>query len=339
MTDQLRKQMNSNYTHGQHPPPNFNTLGITSEISGFEPSETLDLVGDAKTGINLLRRAKSKYLNCILMAKLADLDSPLKDKYWKTYYCSHQIEVKGGIAKSNFCSSRWCMICNRIRTAQLCDTYMPTLDSWQNKTFVTLTVPNCKKDDLQDTLKEMYQTFSQIKDVERKRGNKLIGLRKLECTYNREQDNYHPHYHLILNSPDRNKVIVDEWLQRFSGASRAGQNFKKADNNSCYELFKYFTKLTSNSSKDKTITLEALDTIFQSIIGVRTFQPFGFIAHKKEAPPEQIQAREDEGEFSEIYETYNYQKQISDWLDNETGSILTNFTPSIRDEHFKKNIR
>lgn len=326
-----------NSTANGFQPPNFNTLGITSEISGFEPPETLAFNADGKAGANLQRRAKSKFLNCILMAKLADLKSPLADKYWKTYYCSHQIEVKKDVAKSNFCSNRWCMICNRIRTAQLIQAYMPTLDTWKNKTFVTLTVPNCEAPELGLTLKSMYQTFTQIKDVERKRGFKLVGLRKLECTYNSEYDNYHPHYHLILDNPERNKILVDEWLDRFPNASRAGQNFKKADNDSCFELFKYFTKLSSNSSKDKSITLHALDTIFQSITGVRTFQPFGFIAHKIEPPPENLELLADDA--NEETEIFNYQKQISDWLSQETGELLTNFQPSIKDEFFKKNIR
>jgi plasmid rolling circle replication initiator protein Rep len=316
--------------------PNFNTLGITSEFSGFEPTESINFVGSASVGQNLQKRAKSKYLNCILMAKMADLKSPLADKYWKTYYCSHQIEVKNDKAKSNFCSMRWCMICNRIRTATLIQTYMPTLDTWHSKSFITLTVPNCEAENLTSTLKTMYESFTKIKDIERKRGYKLKGLRKLECTFNRDENNFHPHYHLIVDNPERNKIIIDEWLTRFPSASRSGQNFKKADNNSCFELFKYFTKLTSNSSKDKSLTTSALDTIFQSIQGVRTFQPFGFIAHKIEPPPDNTLLKEnDDLEF----EIYNYQKQITDWLSTETGELLTNYTPSIKDEYIKKNIR
>lgn len=315
--------------------PIFNTLGLTSEISGFEPDEITNLTGDGKVGINLQKRAKSKYLNCILMGKLADLKSPLADKYWKTYYCSHQIEVKGEKAKSNFCSFRWCMICNRIRTATLINAYMPTLESWKSKSFVTLTIPNCKGENLGCSLKTMYETFTKIKDVERKRGFKLVGLRKLECTYNREQDDYHPHYHLILDNPTRNKIIIDEWLDRFPGTSRLAQNFKKADNNSCFELFKYFTKLSSNNSKDKTITTQALDNIFQSIQGVRTFQPFGFVAHKIEPPPNNIILENDDSE----YEMYSYQKSITDWLSKETGELLTNYQPTITDEYIRKNIR
>ncbi len=322
--------MVKNATLGGSPPSILDKLEITSENGQIE---SLEFDGDGSRK-KLVFRAKPKFLNSVLMPMLSNLNSPLKEKYIDTYFCSNQITVEGEKAKSNFCRNRFCFICNRIRTAQLYHNYQPTLDTWKHKTFLTLTVPNVPDEKLGSSLQSMYKAFTQIKDLERKRGHKIVGLRKLECTYNCKTDLFHPHYHIILSDAKRNKVIIDEWLERIEGSSRAGQNFKPADKNACAELFKYFTKMTSNSSKDKTITCEKIDYIFQSIIGVRTFQPFGFIAHVAQPPPEKILQ-------TEIFETevFEYEKTIADWFNKKTGEVLTNYQKTKADEQFFQNIR
>ncbi|MCU0325571.1 MAG: protein rep [Spirosomaceae bacterium] len=316
---------------GGSPPIPFNTLEITSELQ----SEIEEFNRDGWVGDTLLRRAKSKFLNVTLMDKMTRIQSPLMQSYQDTYFCSHQITVTDNKAKSCFCKKRWCIICNRIRTAQLIQAYMPTLDTWVQKTFLTLTIKNVPKEKLKGSLSEMYKTFSLIKDIERKRGFKLVGIRKLECTYNRQSDEYHPHYHIILNNSDRSEIIINEWLERFQTADRKGQDFRPADKDSCFELFKYFTKLSSNSKKDNTITVNALDNIFQSITGVRTFQPFGFIANKLEPPPENITL----GEQSFDIQEYQYNTKQNDWINPNTGEFLTNYEINQNEKSFKYRIR
>ena len=48
------------------------------------------------------------------------------------------------------------------------------------------------------------------------------------------------------------------------------------------ELFKYTTKLVSKSKKGYSIYVYALDKIFNSMYGMRTFQPFGKVRMVKE---------------------------------------------------------
>ena len=310
----------------------LDTLEITSE----NVFDDLDFTQSGKNDQGtLVRRARSKYLNSALSGRLIYLNSPLRDKYRDTYYCSHTIRVNDDNAQSMFCKNRWCIICNRIRTAQLIQTYLPTLDTWTQKQFVTLTVPNCQAQGLSQKMGDMLKAFTKIKDRERKEKRKIIGIRKLEITYNRAKDDYHPHYHFILKDADSCHEIVKQWLKHFPDATNAAQDWKPADKNSCFELFKYFTKLTSNSSKDKSINVSALDTIFQSIQGVRTFQPFGFIAHKCQPPPENVEMQK------QIYETsiYTWEKSLSDFLDKDSGEFLTNYKPSKHDVNFTKNIR
>jgi plasmid rolling circle replication initiator protein Rep len=312
--------------------PILDTLEITSELQ----NEIENFNRDGWVGDTLLKRAKSKFLNVTLMHKMTQIKSHLHEKYQDTYFCSHQISVESNKAKSNFCKNRWCIICNRIRTAQLIQTYMPTLETWSEKSFLTLTVKNVEAEKLKPTLEKMYKNFTKIKDLERKQGVKLVGVRKLECTYNREKNEYHPHYHMILENSERSERIIERWLNLFPTADRKGQDFKSADKDSCFELFKYFTKLSSNSKKDNTITVSALDNILNSITGVRTFQPFGFIAHKLEPPPENIEINK-ENEVNDLSE-FIYDRKYNDWFDKQTGELLTNFD-SKDYETFKYRIR
>lgn len=310
----------------------FNTLEITSELY----SENLQLSKNGKVGLNLQKRAHSKALNSLLFGKmLCNLDSNLKAQYQDTYYCSHNIFIQRKKAKSNFCKKRWCMICNRIRTAQLISTYTPTLESWENKQFITLTVKNMKRESLPEAIEKMYKDFAKIKDLERKQNSKIVGLRKLEITYNKHEDEYHPHYHLIIEDPSKSKRIINRWLELNPTASQKGQDARKANNSSCFELFKYFTKLTSNSSKDKSISIHALDTIFNAIQGIRTFQPFGFLAHKMEAPPENLDMTET---TKEEIEHYNYEYKTRDWYNAETGELLTNYKAGNHLKNFDEKI-
>lgn len=296
----------------------LDTLEITSEF--YE--NNLQLSGNGQIGFNLKKRAHSKALNTSLFGRMLYLNSNLHTQYQETFYCSHSIFIDGNKAKSKFCRRRWCMICNRIRTAQLISTYQPTIESWEEKEFITLTVKNMGKKELPAAISKMYEDFTKIKDLYRKKqSSKLVGVRKLELTYNRPADEYHPHFHFITNKADTD-MILSQWLKRNPTAKASGQDAKKADNKSSFELFKYFTKLTSNSSKDNKITLPALDTIFNSIQGIRTFQPFGFVSHKEERPPEDMTLSENE--MQEII-NYDYNTKTKDWLNKETGELLTGY--------------
>jgi hypothetical protein len=294
----------------------LDTLEITSEL----PSKTLDNSGKLEINplANIAKRRRFKHMAASLSLKLVDTASPLKEKYWDTFHCSSVLQVSDK-ARAKFCKKRWCIVCNRIRTAELIEKYCPTLNTWPDKQFITLTLVNPKAEELGKVLSKMYSDFCEIKDSERKAGRKLVGIRKLEITYNRFEDTYHPHFHFITDSPKSNEYIIDRWLQKNPTALRKVQQAKPADLNSVMELFKYFTKLTSNSSKDKVITPQALDTIFQNITGRRAFQPFGFVAHreqkayeKQDIIPEELLAEMD----------YCWMKEFSDWVNSSSGEML-----------------
>lgn len=295
-----------------------------------------------------LKRAKVKFTQQKLLKALLKLGSPLSKKYDATIFCSSVLEQDGNKLRSRFCNNRWCNICNRIRTAKLIKGYGAAIESMLDPRFVTLTVPNVSAAELRSEIRRMLSEFRKIQELRRKQKKPLIrGIRKLEVTYNPDLQNFHPHFHFIVEGESSANELIEAWLDRNTTADKRGQDQREAKNP--IELFKYFAKLTSKSKSDTIIIKagkmvrieysypEALDLVFQAIEGTRIIQPIGGIKYIKGAEDiEDIETIEiidlDPEEALWIY-------QDRDWVNVYTGELLTGYEPSKRDLSKRKKIR
>lgn len=227
------------------------------------------------------------------------------------------------------------MVCNSIRTAKNIIRYAPIVSSWGDDVyFVTLTEKNCKGDCLRDRIGRMQKIFTQIKDCLRRRlrrskstTDRLTGIRKIECTHNSKTNEYNPHFHLILRNADHAQFIVNEWIKRNVYAQRLGQDIRKAKGDSLIELFKYMTKVvTRTDNRSIQINYRSLDVIFKALRRKRTVQPFGFVASKGEEEEQEVDA-------TAVSAVYTWVNDMYDWVDESTGEVLSEYTPS---EEFKK---
>jgi hypothetical protein len=226
---------------------------------------------------NLRNRSNSKNLSHTLAAALMQLPTAHNPKaYANTFFCASYIIAEENRFKSKYCRNRWCLVCNRIKTAYYIDLYTPHLNTWKDKYLVTLTAPTIKKEDLKAEIQMYLDAFVRIKDKMRKQGQILKGIRKLEITYNPVKKLYHPHFHIIIEGENHANNLRDNWLKAFPNANIKAQDVQKADANSLKEIFKYFTKITADNKNEPTITLPALDAIFAAVKGRRVFQSFGF---------------------------------------------------------------
>jgi hypothetical protein len=240
----------------------------------------------------LQRRANSKLLAYQLARALGSL-GPVKlaGQYERGGNCCSVVQKIGERYRSTYCERRFCLVCNRIRTSKLIYAYKPALDSLTDLYFVTLTVPNVQSQDLKQTIQGMTKAFQRIKDNLRKNyGQRITGIRKIEVTYNDVRRDYHPHFHIILSGQMAAETLLELWLNQFPSAKKGAQDIKKADENAVKELFKYFTKITTNNKRSRKLHITALNTIFNSIQGIRIFQPFGI----KQAKPEISEAQRQE---------------------------------------------
>jgi len=270
----------------------------------------------------LKKRAKAKFISDKITLKLADLQPTKKTKqtFYNTYHCSRLLIQEGKKITSRYCNNRWCIVCNRIRAAKLIAGYSLPLSTLKNPYMVTLTIPNKKSDILKAEVDSMFTALNKIRKSLHYRKTKVVGIRKFEITYNFIRDDYHPHFHLIVEGKQVANDIVNEWLLRYPDANIKGQDVRKADTNSMAELFKYFTKMFSKQG----VNIKALDVMIKALKDRRIVQPMGI---KKE-----VSEDVDELEtlvYNELEENVNVWEYFeNDWYSYETGEQLTGFEPS-----------
>jgi hypothetical protein len=294
--------------------------------------DALDTLAQLGTNHPLGKRARAKYFAIPLSVSLASLQSPLEKSYRNTVYCAQNLLQQGQKITGNYCNNRWCPVCNRIRTAKLINGYKLPLSKLNDKYFVTLTLPNCKAEELRPTIDSMLLVCKAIQEFFKRRNQRdkqdwqLVGIRKLECTYNHISDSFHPHFHFIIDGYDAANGLLSEWLKRVPTADARAQDVKKAKEGVEIELFKYFAKIVTKVGKGDFRTFaKPLDIIFQSMKGLRVFQPIGI---KKDVSEDIEEIVAEEFEDLESVEVANWTWFKNDWVQVDTGEILTGYVPS-----------
>lgn len=338
----------------------FNVVGIQDQrhrLKGADPllkqiqelkylsSITQDKIVSTREDIShshsmLLKKAKAKYIAEPLAIALSGLDSPLKDSYATSIGCCSNLVQQGDKITGKYCKQRWCLVCNRIRTAQLINGYSPILDSFKDAYFVTLTVPNCEGQYLHNLIWEMQYAWRNIyKKMKRlklaghygylreqnwKKFAEIRGLKKIECTYNFKRNDFHPHYHFIIDGETQAHLLKWEWFKYWGGLgvklSNDAQDVRPVEGDKAYlELFKYFTKLIVKDAPNIVYT-QALDQIFKAMNKKRTFEPIGIRKVDEEIKELNV----------ESYEHLKHENRFWTWMEKDwisEGDQLTGFVP------------
>ena len=107
------------------------------------------------------------------------------------------------LTRANFCKVRLCPMCSWRRSLKIFGQVSRVMDHVEENhnykyIFLTLTVKNCYSEELKDTLNLMTESFNKMN--QRKSFKQAIKgyFRSLEITYNKDDDTYHPHFHMIL---------------------------------------------------------------------------------------------------------------------------------------------
>jgi hypothetical protein len=245
------------------------------------------------------KRGRADFFSTNFKIALANANtaSPFREKYLKSIICTRELKAESGKITSIYCNQRWCITCNRIRTAKLITKYLGQIEKMKEPYFFTLTLQNCKGEELKERVKFMVKTWGIIQKKFYKRKN-TIGFRKLECTYNSKFNDYHPHFHGIINGKGKAEKVVLEWIKAIKAAGieidSQWQNIKPAKAGSEKELMKYTTVLTPKRKKGQSWEdllekegaarrhLQSQDVIYRSMERIRTFQYFGFTQQDEE---------------------------------------------------------
>ena len=280
----------------------------------------------------LLSRARSKYLSFGLSVNLKqnNPDSPLNKSYFGSMLCSGVMRQEGRKLITTYCKQRWCAVCNKIRTAKSISGYLPVVRALDELYFVTLTKRTVNAEDLKDSIDLMNKTWRQLMKKAIRKRTLFQGIRKAECTI-RPHGLYHYHFHVIISGKKNAEWLVKEWLKLLDcEADQKAQDFRKADEQSLKEIFKYFTKLTTGDKGGgrKLYDYSRMDVIFQAMRNRRVFQPFGGLRILSE-DIEDINGQDFEC-LEEAEQVWKWHSE--DWI-NAVGECLTGYKPS---DNFKE---
>ena len=279
----------------------------------------------------LAKRAQAKHLTMPIAVGLAEQRSELEKSYRNTVYCANSLrQSSSGSLTARYCGNRWCLVCCRIQIARSIHRYIGELDSWSDKMFVTLTIPNVPGHKLREAIDLLLRAVPQIsRAIKRTDCLPFRAIRKVECTYNLRRNDYHPHLHLVVEGQAQAEALIRRWLKLFPDARKAAQDSRPCGAGEALELFKYFTKLVTKTSEghSRPIPVVALDVIFTAMRGRRVYQPVGFTLTGLRDQAEEAQASLARQAVapSRIGESIDWQwsQLLADWVDFRTGELLT----------------
>lgn len=165
---------------------------------------------------------------------------------------------KSFISSANLCRDRLCPTCawrlSLKRFAEMCQV-MNTISeaNLDCAGFLTLTVKNCKPENLKYTIQKMNEDWNRML-AGRKMKSLLLGWAKsLEVTYNKENNTFHPHFHII--------VLFNDFL----GEGETNKFFRNAWNKACRLPYEPITDFRTIESKTESIATDN-DKIFNAIL-------------------------------------------------------------------------
>ena len=284
-----------------------------------------NLIQKSDSPKDVLRKKQwSKYVSKGISLTLMHFNpnSKLFKSYKNSTYCAETLLTNEvGKIHTTYCKNRWCLTCNRIKTARLINEYLPQLETLFNPVFVTLTLPTIEGEELPERIVEMEKAWRAIynstKQVKYKRTHDIFrGIRKAECTI-RPNGHYHYHFHFIIDGWAEGEWLIGQWLRRFPSADRKAQDIRFANEFAFRELFKYAFKAEVKSGS-KT-NAKRYDLVFNALRGKRTYQAFGGIKAVEEDFDEDdlTGAVVLEGMANRIFKWCT-----DDWYDKATGEGL-----------------
>jgi len=301
------------------------------------------------------RRAKRKLITQRLMLALVDVAKKRGDlkqvqRYWNAYHCQSNLTHSNGRVYGNYCKSRYCLVCLSIRKAVTLNNYLPILQTWKNPYFVTLTVRSAREDKLKLWMKAMKVAFRRIRERCKKRNQRgklsnFMGIKSLECNFNPIKKTYNPHYHLLVPSKEIAETLRIEWLRTWNKKEILALPFPQQKRpvdrlqSDLEETVKYgakiFTDPSMNKGKNKSILpiiyAAAMDNIFMAMDGYRLFDRFGFNLPKHSPKPKVLPS------FLQNYEDVVFDKIANDWVNYDTGELLTGYKPTPQLEFLLNN--
>lgn len=263
--------------------------------------------------------------------------------------CNSTLEQKAetGSLKTYFCGSRWCACCGAIRSAKAWHAYGPSVEAFTEPMLLTLTIPNVKGSRLRHAVRGMHHEIRNIARSVRRQLGEIKFIRTTEVTYSKVRDDMHPHLHLLVETKKVADAIRLGWLARYPDARSVGQDMRRADRQAMAEIWKYATKLITDTKDEdgsrSVVPPDKLDDIFTALRGLRLMSVVGI----RSLTGKDVSNDEDELELDTSTPAivrpqddvaWEYSQTLMDFADYRTGELLTGFRPSKTHAAFVKKL-
>ena len=187
---------------------------------------------------------------------------------------------KKKLYKSNPCKNRFCPMCawRKARKDALgLSLMMQHVKQSEQKDFIflTLTTPNVKSDELEDEIKTYNKSFKKMFERKKVRTISKGYVRKLEITYNKDRDDYNPHFHVLIAvnrsyfRDTKSYISQKEWLELWRDVTGNEditqvhvQKIRQNNNKELYEMAKY-----SGKDSDYLVSQKVFDAFYKSLKG------------------------------------------------------------------------
>ncbi|MEK4614543.1 protein rep, partial [Bacillus sp. FSL K6-0067] len=145
-------------------------------------------------------------------------------------FISTRDKEKSKLIASNSCKNRFCPICawrKACKDAMKIAMMMEAIKNEEKKVFLflTLTTPNIEGEFVKSEIDRFNKSFSKLFRREKIMKSIKGYARKLEMTYNKERDDYNPHFHVLLCvnksyfTDKRYYIPHKEWLSMWREAT------------------------------------------------------------------------------------------------------------------------
>lgn len=245
-----------------------------------------DLLEDESTAKNanikaymFMKKSKSISVSDTTLDRMHDCGKIVK-------YALDTVDEKKKLLYTESCESRFCARCQKMKSIKLGQKLFTLTNYLRDKQkyrflFITLTVPNVSKDDLKDEIKEINNAIDKM--TQRKKFQQFKAyFTKLEITYNRKRNDYHPHIHLLVavergyfDKSNKDYITQGELLKHWQSAkedySITQVDVRALKDNDDKKLMKSILELSKYEAKssDFAINQEVFETFYFALKGAR----------------------------------------------------------------------
>ena len=211
-----------------------------------------------------------KFLN-IIKGKIGDTMLEIIENCSKfMMFYADESKEKLKLMKSNSCKNRFCPMCSwrkAKKDALKNSIIMKKLiaDNQYGFLFLTLTAPSVPGEELEKEIKDYVSSFKRFTNLKEFQKINIGYIRKLEITYNKKRNDYHPHYHILIcvnksYFKSRDYIKHEKWLDMWRLSKRDNnienvdvRKVKDSDEDNVYAEISKYTSKDSDYIKGKKV--------------------------------------------------------------------------------------